>query len=717
MSKSVKSTKSFSELVNVKIEPIVQSDWVLKVNSKGKLDKRFFVSTYSALYICQTTGLWQKLKFKHIYPWVDLEKISSTVPNNLLFQFDSKTVKIQIEEARTWITPTLNFLSQFFPENHGAKIEIPQSKEQLDYSALAPSETQFIDLFISCCLSLDVRPDPRWCSITRKSLRNDESLNLLDIEFNPKIIAALCRALSLMRNVPHVIIGGYKFLSLYGSLSVILQSNPTIEELTIVDSITSDGFLSFCKSIENSGLEALNFDNVTLTEEMIMMLSSVKLSDHIHELEFRRCNLQDNALLAFFTHAHSFKGLEILEFSRDSRVLSDSNIKRLFKFVSDAQIDILILKEMNLDIVNILTVMVENEYDIKTLNLSKNYCSDIGRTDLLFPAALSELILKNVKWNGNSFAQFLSLMPFQSTVKVDFSSARFQDDAPMDPFRKLADKPKTNFLESINFKHNVISTKLFEFLTQSTFIHEAFFDSCTILPEDENTILTAISDFISSEKLTKLSLASTLRSYKEAGIAHLKGALSDHCYLKSFNYSNNAIGDRGLMILKDILLTNETITKLNFSGANLFDPTTFLDFIKAISKLTTLAHVTKPKRDIAFLLSRSNKTLETEINDLWKHLSENTERNAKMNNIDMTQSMNSGFLSAIDSSSLFEASSVTYIEASWDLTIDINYPNPANDWEKLQKRFTFEKITGCPKPAIQDMSNTDPFNLIEFDPL
>ena len=716
MSKSVKLTKSFSELVNIKIEPILQSDWIFKVSSKGKLQKRFFVATYAAIYICKTTGLWQKLKFKHVYPWVDLKRISSTLPNLLLFHFDSKTIKIQIEEARAWISPTVAFLEQLFPDNHKVQIDIQQSQEQLNYSA-DPQPTQFIDLFISSCISLDVRPDPHWCSIIRKELRNDGDLDLLDVEYNPKIIAALCRALSLMRTVPRVIIGGFKFLSVYGSLSSIIESNPTIEELSIIDTLTTDGFQLFCNHIEHSGLEVLRFNNVKLTDDMVRMMASIKFSDHIHVLELKRCNLSDDALAELFTHSSAFRGLEIFKLAKDKRKLSDSNLKRLFKFVSDASVPKFVLKNMQIDVVSVLKCFVNEKYDINSLDLSDNFCNPLPQIDLSFPASLTNLSLRGVKWHGNSMAQFLSLQPFRGTVKVDFSYAKFPDVSPMDPFGQLADKPQTNYLESINWKHNPISSKFIRFLSNFSFLHEAVLDSCPILPSDETSIILALSDFIRGSKLTKLSLSSTLRSFKEAGIKGLAPALAQHQYIRSFNYSNNSIGDRGLMILRDILLNNETITRLNFSGANLFDPNNFLEFLRSISQLTTLSHVTKPKRDISFLLTRSSKSMENEINELWANLSERTAKNAEMHHLEMTQSMNSGFLSTIDSSSIFEASQVTYIEASWDLTIDINYPNPSKEWEKLAKQFSFENITGFPKPSIQDMSNTDSYNLIEFDQL
>lgn len=713
MSKNVKSSRSFSELVNTKIEPIIQSDWIIKIGSKGKLKKRFFVTTYSALYVCKATGLWQKLKFNHVYPWVDLDKINVIAQNSLVFQFDSKIIRFKVSEASNWISPTAAYLSQFLPENHKAKIEIQNEYTQNSFT----SSSLFIDLFISCCISLGVRPDVHWCSAKKKELRNNEILDLLDIDYNPKIISAICRALSLVRNVPSVTIGGHKFVSLFSSLSSILQSNQTIANLTIINYRNPDGFASFVRSLTSKELVEVKFKNVKFSVDMIEKMSTIKVGQNLETIVFSSCNLGTDELNSLFRQVDSFRGLKCLIFKKDENEWPDEQLINVMKFASESLIETLVLKDMEINITKILEISSDRGYSIKCLDLSKNFCHPTTRPNLVFNQSLENLVLKGVKWFDNSLCQFISMQPFGRSVKCDFSYAKFSETSPANKLACLAEKPSSRFMESIVWKRNPVSTKFFEFLANFESLHEAILDNCPINPGDEETILPAISDFIKSTKLTKLSLSSTLRVFKENGLIVLKSALAHHEYLRSFNYSNNLIGDRGLLVLRDILLENETISKLNFSGANLFDPNNFLEFLRSTHELTTLCHVTKPKRDIAFLLSRSSKNVENEIDKLWEHLSENTARNTKMHDMEMMQSMNSGFMSTNESSSFFESSQEIVPKVTWELNIDINYSPQLNEWDNLKKKFTFENITGVTKPIIFEATRNDQFDLIDLDPL
>ncbi|EAX99368.1 hypothetical protein TVAG_015510 [Trichomonas vaginalis G3] len=609
------------------------------------------------------------------------------------------------------------FLRSFLPENH---ILAGQIEKLSNISKYTPEIYQPLYILISCCLSLECRPSEKLMLSFKNQLHHGQRLKITHVPSNTKVTDALCRCLQLMRTVDELVIGGYNFFSLYSKLPSILKENSKIKSLTIIEYSKSDDFSEFLKSIPKDGLERLKFKDVIFQDSMISGFEGIKLRYKFSELVFSGCTFTEEQFTRLIGLSDSISQLSLFSLSHlklDFEISKDM-INKIVKLLSNSGIYSLKLKDLNLNLCDIFKFLSDDNLYIVDLDLSQNYCCSNLPDDFFLPSTVNELTLRNVKWQGDSLSKFLSVQPFRSVIRVDCSYARFDSPPPKDPFSTLVEVPPSTFIESFIWHENPISSKLFRFLSNFSYLHEGVFQSCPILKSDSSTILESMSNFILKTKIAKLAIISTIQNYKDKGIEALKYSLSQNQFLRVLNISNNRIGDRGLMILLDILIQNQNITKVNFSGSDLCDPSLFIQFVRDITQLPSLVHVSKPQKDISFLCSKSSKGYETELNMLWNSLTEATMRNTENNKPDSESNASSVFASQpVDSISTQESFIFTYLEASWEINVEVGYFNFDVEWNCLRKEFDYSTIMNVELPNMDALSNQHQDNLIDFEPV
>lgn len=679
--------------------------------------KRFFVATSAALYACKTVGLWNNAKILHSYPWVDLTGISQKDPCHFKLKFNNQQVSIIFDEDEAFFTSIISYLRSFLPQSHGMAKEIAKISNMSQYN---PDTYQPLYILISCCLSLDCRPSDKLMASFKNQLHNGTRLKITHLPSNTNVVSALCRALALMQTVDDLVIGGFHFFSLYSKLPGILKQNKQIRKLTIFEYSKYDDFAKFINEIPDDGLDLLKFKDIHFSDTMIDAFKNVKLSKKISGIFFSGCTFTKQQFVTLITQTESISQLSTFALAHlklDFELSKDMFLK-LTKIMSDTGIYAFKLKDMHINIPDFLKIISDDNLYIVDLDLSSNYCTSNIPEDIMLPSTVNTLRLLNVKWQGDALSKFLSIQPFSSVIKVDFSYARLDIPLNKDPFEHLIDVPPSTYIESFIWQENPISTRLFKFLSNFTYLHEGVFQSCPIYKHDQQTILEAMGSFILKTKIAKLAIISTIHPYRDKGIEALKESLSQNQFLRVLNISNNKIGDRGLMILLDILIQNHNITKINFTDSDLCDPSLFIQFLRDISQLPSLVHVSKPRKDISFLCSKSPKTYETELNMLWGILTEQTKKNTENNKPDSESNVSSVFASQPgDSLSTAENFGITYLEASWETNIEVGYINFDNDWYHLKKMFDYQRLLDIALPNLDNLANHGSANLIDFEPV
>ncbi|EAY19909.1 Leucine Rich Repeat family protein [Trichomonas vaginalis G3] len=552
----------------------------------------------------------------------------------------------------------------------------------------------------------------------KKNLLKNLPLAIVHHSLEPKVLAAFCRALSLTRNVHKIVIGGLHFHNLYGSLSVILNENNTIEELTIKDHQNSNDFKLFVQSIPNSGLRTIKFVNSSFTPEMATSLVTIHLANNLKRLKFDNCNLSPQIYEIFYNNVKAFEKLVCLEVCNDSKKISEAMLPKVFKFVSLADIQEFKLKNMDLDIAVILNSITDDTLYLSKLNLSQNYCSKITKTDHYFPISINKLNLSEVSWKMNSLAEFLALQPFRSSIAVDFSNAQFPPKVQkFHIFEEMPESTNIFFINDIRWNKNPINAKLLHYLTSIKSLRTAFFEDCSFSMDARDEILLAFARLISDTKLEKLSLAGTLQYFNINGLIALQRALSSHNYLLSLNYSGNNIGDEGLNILSNILHINKSIEHLKVDKSNLTDPNKFIQFIKDLSTVENLVYVSKPRKDIRFLSTKLNKSFENTIKTVWDDFARENEKKASDSNFN-DMSMHSAMNSTMESSTSMYELRPPLVEATWNINIDIGYL--PNNWEHEENLFAYETILNTTLPTFEEeedefVDEPDPSNILDIE--
>lgn len=687
----------------------MKSEWVLKQNSKGKYEKSFFVATTAALYITTQSGLWNTVKIKNVCPWVDLKSIHVLDHNEVLFQFDGIKLRIRKDDAISLITPIVSFLKALLVDTEEVEYNIPFS---VPPSSLP--KDQFIHLFVSCSLSLENRPNSKLLQPMKKNLLKNMPLTMVIGPMDLKFTAAFCRSLSLTRNVQKLIVGGLHFSNLYGSLSIVIKQNPTLEDITIQDHQSATDFNKFVESIPNSGIRILRFIDSLFTREMAQTLVTINLPSNIKHIKFSNCNLTPQAYEVFFNNVTSFSKLNCLEICKDEHKMPDYLIPKLLTFVSDAEIEQIKLKKMDVDLYVIMKSISSDSLYLTKMNLSHNYCSKVPENGFSFPLTLTKLALRDVLWKDESLAQFLTLQPFSSNVKIDFSNAQFPKPT-VNPLSSLPSSPTHSSFQHVKWNKNPMTVKLLELFANTKTLKTVYFDECRLFNEDRPQILAAMSSFLNVSKLQKLSVAKTFKSYRADGLAALQAVLSSHKTLQYFNYSGNNIGDEGLQVLGQILTQNKSIEYLRVDDSNLTDPNVFLEFLRSLTKVENLVHVSKPRKDIK-ALCKTNKAAEGPIKQLWDALSQENERKwQESQNLSEMSFFSTGVFSTIDSStSGYETFRQIPIETTWDITVDIGYL--PNNWEYEEITFSYDKILNTNLPILEedDFQTLDPSNILDL---
>lgn len=712
--KNQKTLKSFAQLINSKAEPIIQSGWIRKKNTKGKEDNRFFVASSAALYLCKMTGIVRALKIRKELAWIDLLSFKMISDITFSFVFNKITVTFIHPEPACFLSPVLTHIKTLLPDSLQITIDDPPGTT---ITASTPRSTQYVDLFLSCCHSINVSPNENFCVNLRKQLRQGEPLSFIYAGQPEPVVKSAVRALQYSKTVTKATFGGYEFPDLFVLIGLALIQNTYLESLELIDYQKSDGFVQLTSSLCICPLKHIIFTNVKFTQSMMQELTNTILSTKLEALSFSRCHLENDVLQPIFNDAKQFQQLLEFDVVRDEEFSQQTLIPKYVQFMDQSKITKISLSRMGIDIARFFFALEGANVLLEDLNLSHNHFSKAMTRSYNLPETIKYIDLKSVNWEIGTLARFLSMQNFVSIpIRLNLSRAIFEESVSSTMFNTLPEYPPTPMIGSIEWNKNPITTSLLTYFQQYSFLEEVYFDDCQLLDDDIEQLVVRIADFLLKVHLTVFSIRGTLRKLKHKSMVILKNALNGNPTLRKLNISDNAIGDSGLVILQDIIKNAQKPISVSFDCSDIQQPLVFINFLKEVANSPNLLHLSKPRTDFEVLSKKSSKSVEHEIRDAWNLVSTVTEaRNDPEAEIypSVMASMNSGYSSTmVDATTYIESSPVSWVMTSWDISIDIGYKNNIDEWDKLSQQFSIPNITGIPIKHTRP----DSINLIEFSP-
>ena len=676
----LKSLNSFFQLVDPKIEPIVQSGWVSKVNTKGNLDKRYFVATRSALYLCKNIFLLKKLTISRVCAWVDLNSFVIIDSKTFSFSFCHLSITMIKNEAIRFIAPVLSTIRSLLPPQHHFRYQILSGMQNLSSN---PSITQFIDLYLSCCHSSNIIPDFNFCLNIRKSLKKGLPLEIIQNNYSDQVINVLSRSLSLTRTIKKLIIGGFDFPELYSSISQILIDNKTIKELSIIDHDRTNGFFNFLSTLKTSSIIKISFIQVSMKIQMLSSLIDIIPTSNLFHLGFQLCNFSNEYFETFIFKKELIKNIKSIEFSNDK--LQNYQLLNVFEFNF---LTIINFSFLTIDISDFFDQLNNKFPNLIEIDLSGNYCSEKLKENYNLSKNLINLNLSSIKWFSNTLELFLNKQIFNQLINLNLSNLILDNNKFN--FNLIFKNNYLNFLKELNCSGNRISKNFLNYLLKFSTLKTLIINNCIFNENKKDILIKSFSEFLSNSFLIKISIEKTFQNFGLQFISNIKNILINHLTLKELNISNNYIGDDGIFILKEIILKNNSIVNFNFDGINPSSLPNYLQFLHDIVSSPHLYYVFKPIQDIELLSNQNLKKNFKELKSFWIRLKKQCFQRAH----EFSYTFNNDFLNQFENiSSDFENISQKIINVSWDIDFEIEEIDFQNKWDILEKKYSLEKLS------------------------
>ena len=725
-----KALKHFSQLVNTRVEPLIRHGMVKKVNRKGGESHRFFVATRAALYICRHHAFIRPLKISHVYSWVDLIEFKMMSPTTFTFTFRKQSVTLMHSSPGSFLPPILGFLRSLLPPGI-ALINAPAGMQLL---SSPPKETQFVDLFVSFCHSLQITPDEVLINDLKRTLVNKQPLEILQVLYNKHMLQAMCNALVFARTVQDLTIGGFNFQNLYKNIEKILTNNNTLEKLRIVSYSKNLNFSDFANCLARSSVKELTFVSVTFQKAMIQTLAdSIIMCNNLKHIGFVNCNFDLAIFAPLFEYPENLKNIDSFEISKDENGMSLYYTPKIISLLMVSGIKNLNLTEVAVDVALVFSSIEKTpDLEIKALNLSGNYCSQSYKGCASLPISLEYLKLAEVRWDGNTLNNFLLMQQFKSEISLDLSGASFHGSILSDPFDYLNSSSFNSLVSKLEWNNNVITPSLLNFFKKSTVLKIVSFERCSIPLDARNDVINSLNEFINETSLVQLSIKGSFRMFNYELMDKIKDSLINHLTLEEFDISDNVIGDKGIEILGDVINNAKNITHIKCDGEAPKQPDLYINFLTSIVKSGTYTKISKPRNDIENLITKS-KSHEKILNKTWNYVyNVMEERQTKLLSLNKTSEATSEEQISADTDSIQFPNNILnhqpdddknnlsfhehYSEGidnvSWDMTIEVGFNGLKEEWDELAKQFSIENIIGLNHMISDDEINQT--DLIDF---
>ena len=688
-----KSVSMFYQNVKEKQEPFVCSSWVLKINHKGQKDQRFFVATYVQFYLCKKSVFSGSISISREYPWAKLKSISSPQNTQLCFEFQDNKVTIETKKVDIISAELSNLFFQMFPPEFNAKLSFPIER-------IAPNsktnKSLFQYLFLSFCKANGCSISDTFFKKLSKSLKNNpDLLNLTEFPLDKKLAKSIFSALNVTQQIKRVVVQETKYFALFDTLANLVSHNKQLEGFEIVDVKKGTDFELFMDSLTGSSVVSLKFSKFHFTQQNFGYLIYCNQSQHIEELEFSECDLDEKKMSFFLKLSDRFENLHTFALNHDFNTITQSILRNVKRFFMNSCITTVEFRNANINIKDFFTAINGGEAPLQSIDLSLNIFTSL--TDpvtktipesFVFPPTLKKLNLSKVKWETDSLIYMLTEQQFISQCTVDYSNLTlFNDD--WDHFYTLLDKATEPLKPpiSIKYKHNMIDPRFIMFLTKMHPLIRLNLSGCYYDSDKMVSILNSLVVLVQTLSLRKFSMAGSKKCVHAPVICELLPVMTSTNTIIKLDISNNAIGNQGIEILQRFVEQNDQLESLEFDGCYPTQLQPYISLLKSLCQSQSLTTCHNPREDLQRLVQmfpNSKELIQTVWQAVTDHLNDNRDDINKF-----AESML--FTSLVN----FEVPKAKEEELTVDWNMEFNFPMNTGDkeWEAMEKKYNCQNLT------------------------
>ena len=703
-----KALQLFKEEVNVKYEPIIAYDWVNKVNSKKKLDERFFTATHAALYL-SSVGILRNLKISRRYSWINFISVETFPNHNLaIFKFQTKAnpvVELYCNDVNNFLMPVFNFLLHFLPVHHPNYSNIPQNFE----TKFLPLRSQSVSMYVSACYALNVPVDDDALSYIVSVVTSNGIFEVDKKKFTDESFKAIMLMLKYQKNLNYVNFLGNSLKDFWKIVSNTIKGSSEYSHLTVTNDYGKhDNFEVFCDVLKTTEIRRITFDTIEFTKKMVETLCDGLCDSSISSICFSSCAFNGTLMEGLFDNVNknpdSLAKIKAFSVDNDETIIESNCVQKICNFVTFLNISDLELSYCNLDISKAFDVICTSKLPLLSIDLSGNYCSKDFKGGIAFPETLFTFDLTSMDWRGDSLSAFLTNTPFGSAVELILSKANISGESWSKFFATLPPPQQSPMIVKLDWSYNPIPSSFIRYILTMPCLTDLNIHHCHI--QDSESI-KLIAKMIQELPLKVLVLK---RSFKQHSryIMELKKALIKSKTLQVLDVSENAIGNDGISLLLEVSLQSETIDTISFDKSEPTDPTRLIELFNTLAGIPRIKKVSKPKRDIDSF--SENRKAITDLKAAWMRLVESIKtKNDEDDDIDFDFSL-PGSATPQSHGSGTPSKQASLLNATWDIEDEKIFPVSKEEWEKLDNLFSYSSITGIdvPSPSYQN-----DFNLFE----
>ena len=400
----------------------------------------------------------------------------------------------------------------------------------------------------------------------------------------------------------------------YPMYKIISEYAPAIARLKYIDipGKANDGFDNFFKALKAqtaSQLRGISFTNTEFTGPQL-----IKLSEFIGDTKLSALGLHNSLTIdsyptfyAEFFNSAMIGGLVVLNLDGTKNL----DIARLFPVLR--HIYVLSLEDCGLHIDRVFTqISLSGIRNLRALNVSKNLCEHFPSSSMSVPSSLISLVANNVRWCDLCLSNMLKLLFFRpSNLKLSIANASASQAEWNTVFQFLGTTRYEN-LVSLTWDGNPLNANLFTYITRNTQLE--YLSMCNCFTQTEPATIATFSKILETCPSLKFLL---LKGSPQRSLGRLVGSITRVAIAKKtlihLDIGDNRLGDQGLLQIKALFTSRNSLKMVNFDGSNPQTPQALFDILELASRVQEQIHTSFPINDMLKL--KENNLITQEIFD------------------------------------------------------------------------------------------------------
>ena len=517
--------------------------------------------------------------------WPFITKISMTTKSSFQIYDQNSFFQIEHPDSIVLVSVIHNFLTSILFPNELPEFSIERSFLVQNETFALPQYYRFIYLSIKAGIS----PPYKLLKLYKKQLKKKRILDFASYPSASSFSELLLDSITVGPSITKLTIPANPKQTNWSYVNKILQSNQKLKKLTFYDKIDSS-FIKLADDISNS-IESVKFCASQFQNEHAHTLSTF-----LNRAKVRTLTFSSACDASFLTKLVSSGDVRLIT---NLKLESIKGIDTRFIFKSFKSLKKLSIKNSEVDVsIFINSVQYSN---LEKLSIFHGAAISEIDTDITIPRNLKVVRLSQIRWEQETFTDawtiFSQHQPSGDNLKLDFSSATPPDEIWIDYFELLPLSPKFPTITQLIFESNPIKSQFVQFLKNLPNLQILSVAGC--LSQDSTALIEQFAQFVaSSTTLKDLNISGNEYGVLRTSIIPLLNELQKNKSLEVLNVSNNNFGENGLNALKDFLIVNKTVRRINISGNKIDSPDALNSFLEAMEERKLPLFFDFPKDDV-----------------------------------------------------------------------------------------------------------------------